>query len=158
MKGHFRMGERLEAPVLHLDTVQFLPGWEVRPLPEKQRLVEEFLDGHGAWVIDGNYTKLSQERRLLEADRIVLLRFGRLTRLRRVWRRYRRYKGRGRPDMTEGCNEKLDREFVRWVLWKGCDREKQRGLDAIAAQYPEKTVVLRNQRELDAFRRQLADG
>ena len=53
------LGEISGAPVLHLDTVQFLPNWEIRDPEEKQRLVEEFLDSHLSWVIDGNYRKLS---------------------------------------------------------------------------------------------------
>ena len=30
--------------MLHLDKVQFLPGWEVRDLEESRAMVEEFLD------------------------------------------------------------------------------------------------------------------
>ena len=53
------LGEITGAPVLHLDTVQFLPNWEVRDMAEKQRMVEDFLDSHLSWIIDGNYRKLS---------------------------------------------------------------------------------------------------
>ena len=44
--------------VLHFDTVQFLPGWDVRDEAEKRRITKEFMDTHTAWVIDGNYSKL----------------------------------------------------------------------------------------------------
>ena len=67
------LGEKYSADVLHLDCVHFLPGWEIRSKEEKEELVRAFLDGHSEWVIDGNYTKLSFERRMLEADMIVFL-------------------------------------------------------------------------------------
>ena len=146
-----RLGELTGAPVLHLDTVQFLPGWEIRPTEEKQALVREFLDSHSAWVIDGNYTKLSYERRLEEADQVVFLLFNRFASLRRVVRRYRRYRGKSRPDMAEGCCEKLDAEFIRWVLWEGRTRTKRDGFERKRKACGGKAVVLNTQRQIDRW-------
>ena len=106
-------------PVLHLDTVMFLPDWQERPQDEQLAIVQAFMDAHENWVIDGNYSNLLQPRRLAEADEIVLLLFNRFAALRRVTLRYRRYRGKSRPDMAVGCEEKLDAAFVRWVLWGG---------------------------------------
>ena len=152
------LGEISGAPVLHLDTVQFLPNWQVREAEEKQRLVEDFLDSHPSWVIDGNYRKLSYDRRLREADQIWILLFGRATRLWRVCRRYRQYKGKSRPDMAEGCPEKLDGEFVRWVLWDGCTPESRERMYDVVRQYPEKSHLLENQRQVDACLRLFREG
>lgn len=147
-----RLHERYQVPALHLDTVQFLPDWEVRSDAEKQAIVRSFLDEHsGGWVIDGNYNGLSYERRCEEADVIIQLLFGRLDCLFRCVRRYRTYKGKSRPDMTAGCNEKIDGEFVRWILWDGRSRKIRERYRRVREQYPEKTVVLRNQRQLDAY-------
>lgn len=144
-----RLGELTGAPVLHLDTVQFLPDWEIRPEEEKQALVKDFLDSHLAWVIDGNYHKLSFDRRLAEADQIWILLFDRFTRFSRVLRRYRRYRGQSRPDMAEGCPEKLDGEFARWVLWDCCTPEKAERFKDVVRQYPEKSHLFTNQRQVD---------
>ena len=152
------LGEITGAPVLHLDTVQFLPNWQVREAEEKQRLVEDFLDSHSSWIIDGNYRKLSYERRLREADQIWILLFCRATRLWRVCRRYRRYKGQSRPDMAEGCSEKLDVEFIRWVLWDGCTPESRERMHDVVRQYPEKSHLLENQRQADACLRLFREG
>lgn len=145
-----RLGELTGAPVLHLDTLQFLPGWEIRPREEKEALVADFMDSHSAWVIDGNYTKLSYERRLAEADQIWILLFNRFVRLGRILRRWRRFQGRSRPDMAEGCPEKVDGEFVRWVLWDGCTPEKHEHMKDVVRQYPEKSHLLTDQRQVDA--------
>ena len=61
------------------------------------------------------------------------------------------YKGKNRPDMTEGCNEKLDREFLRWILWDGRSKEIRQRYQRIREQYPDKVIVIRNQRQLDSY-------
>ena len=152
------LGRRYGVPVLHLDRVQFAPGWVERPLDAKVADVQRFLDGHGdgGWVIDGNYAALLQERRLEESDRIVILAFGRWTCLRRVLARYLRYHGRARESMAEGCDEKIDLEFIWWVLHEGRSRSHREALRAIRDRWPDRTVIIRNQRQLDAFYRPMA--
>ena len=149
------LGERYQIPVLHLDRVHWTANWTERDDAEKRQIVRDFLDKNDSWVIDGNYSSLYQERRLEEADHILLLLFDRFTCLGRVLRRYSRYKGKTRPDMGEGCEEKVDAAFVRWVLWEGRSRKIRQNYARIAARYPEKTLILRNQRALDAYMRRL---
>ena len=74
-----RLGERYGLPVLHMDTVHFLPGWVERPFAEEEAIVRQFLDENaGGWVIDGNYSKTCYARRLEEADKIIVLDEGRV--------------------------------------------------------------------------------
>ena len=148
------LGAKLGLPVLHMDTVHFLPGWQVREMDEKRRMVETFMKNDD-WVIDGNYTNLFYRERMEQADRIIFMNFNRLTCLRRVLRRYLENRGRSRASMAEGCNEKIDAEFIRWVLWGGRTRRARRRNADIAREYAPKTTILRNQRELDAFRQQM---
>ena len=145
-----RLSEITGAPVLHLDTVQFLPDWEIRPEEEKRAMVRDFLDSHLAWIVDGNYTKLSYERRLEEADQIWILLFNRVTRFCRILRRYWQYRGETRSDMAEGCPEKVDAEFARWVLWDCCTPEKAERFRDVVRRYPEKSHLLENQRQVNA--------
>lgn len=149
------LGERYGAPVLHLDTVQYLPDWAQRDKEEQRRIVGDFLDSRDAWIIDGNYSALFWERRLAEADRIVLLLFPRWICLWRVWRRYRTYSGRNRPDMADGCAERLDREFVLWVLRDGRSPGHKARYRWIRDTWPEKTVLLRTRRQVEKFKEDL---
>ena len=148
-----RMGKKYAVPVLHIDTIQFLPGWVVRPQEEKMALMQEFLDSNDSWVIDGNYSALYQARRLEEADRIILMEFNRFASLWRAWKRYRKYRGQARTSMAEGCPEKMDAAFVKWILWEGRGAKKQQHFREIEQQYPDKTIVIRNQRQLDQYMR-----
>ncbi len=141
------LGQRLEAPVLHLDTVQFLPGWQERDREEARALVEGFLH-QPAWIIDGNYREFCEERRMDEADIIVFLNFPRLTCFLQALKRYRRYKGRTRASMAEGCPEKFDWEFVRWLLWEGRVRARRHRFRDITRRYAEKVVVCRSRNDV----------
>ena len=131
------------------------PGLGRTPQPAQQADVAAFLDANSetGWVIDGNYTNLCYDRRLAESDRILILAFGRWACLRRVMERTRRYRGKTRPDMREGCTEKLDAEFVRWVLWDGRTKERRARFTAVTAAWPAKAEVLRSQRDLDRLYR-----
>ena len=83
-----KLAEQYNLPVLHFDKVQFRPNWEIRPQQSKEVMTKAFLDLHDSWVIDGNYSKLYFERRMAEADVIILLLFGRLSCLNRVHRQH----------------------------------------------------------------------
>lgn len=152
------LGEHYDICVLHLDRVHWLPGWKERAVAEKQEIVKDFLDKHSSWVIDGTYSKLFLERRLLEADEIVLMRFCRLACLWRAVKRYFAYRGRTRECMTEGCPEKIDLEFIWWILYKGRSGKHREILERVPAQYPDKTVVIQNQRQLTAYMRSVKSG
>lgn len=145
------LGAQRSVPVLHLDAVHFLPGWVERPLEQERELITRFLDENPAWVMDGNYTKTCLDRRLAEADQILVLYFGRFLCLYRVVRRWLQNRGRVRRSSAPGCEEKLDLEFICWVLWRGRSRAYRDRLAQIAQAYPDKFVLLRSQRQLDAW-------
>lgn len=144
------LGNLYGCAVLHLDTVQFLPGWVERDRQEARRMVCAFMDEHDAWVIDGNYGGFDQQRRLCEADRILIFDFPRLTCLRQAVGRYFVWRGKTRADMAEGCLEKMDLEFLWWIVWQGRTRDKRRHLQDIADQYAGKTTVVHSRAQADA--------
>ncbi len=151
------LGERYGIPVLHFDTVQFTPNWQERDREEAHRMVHEFME-NPEWVIDGTYSKFEYERRMDEADQIIFLDLPRLSCFFRALKRYVSFRGKQRPDMADGCNEKMDLEFIWWLLWKGRTRQKREKFQRVLDAYPEKTMVLKNQREIDHFLRETAPG
>lgn len=136
-------------PLLHLDTVQFLSGWRNRPIDEQRAMVRAFLDDHESWVIDGNYTNLYYRERLDDTDLIVVMLFNRFVRLHRTFRRLRAYRGQSRPSMTAGCEERMNADFVWWILHRGCDAKHMLEYRTVMERYAGKTVVLHNQRQLN---------
>ena len=145
------LAKKYQTDALHFDTVHFLPDWKMRSDEEKMRITEDFLNTHDSWVIDGNYSKLFYERRMEEAEVIILLLFNRFSCLHRAYRRYIRYKNTTRPDMAEGCKEKFDSAFVRWILWGGRTKRAKERYKGLISKYGDKTIVIYNQKQLDTY-------
>ena len=146
------LGQRYNCPVLHLDTVQFQENWQERPRQAANARVEAFLDREETWVIDGNYLwDFSIRRRCREADRIVQLLLPRGLCLWRAIRRYLKNRGKVRDSMAPGCREKMDWEFVRWILWDGRRTRFRAAYRAIAEEYGEKVQVCRSRRAVKAL-------
>lgn len=144
-----QLGREYGLPVLHLDQVHWLPGWVERSLQEEKAEIETFLDQNEGWVIDGNYSSSLYDRRMEEADYILWLCFNRMLCLWRVAKRYWQNRGRTRDSMTQGCEEKLDLEFIWWVLYEGRSPRKEVAYRQLAARYPDKVAVLRSPRQLE---------
>ena len=146
------LGKHHGLPVLHLDSIHFLPKWKIRDKDERASLYRQFLAQHpDGWVIDGNYTALDYEKRLEEADVILLLLFPRLLFLWRCYKRYQTHRNRVRESMAAGCEEKLDAEFIRWILWESRTAKRRARYRTIMKRYPEKVTVLKSQRQIDRY-------
>jgi len=101
-------------PVLHLDRLFWLPGWEHRTRDEFDTLLADEL-AKPRWIIDGDYNRTLEER-LKWCDAVVLLDYPGIVCAAGIVRRRLQHRGKTRASMTEGCNERLDPKFVRWVL------------------------------------------
>lgn len=145
------LGQKLDIPVLYLDTVYWLENWQVRPSEESKAIVADFMNSNDNWVIDGNYKAMLQAERLAQADMIVFFNFNRFTCFFRGLGRYLKYKGKTRPDMADGCNEKFDFEFMKWILIDGRTPQKKKAYENMCKKYADKVFVLRNQAQLDDF-------
>lgn len=135
---------------LYLDTVQFLPNWVERDRAEAREIVRQTME-KSAWVIDGNYRSFLFEERITDADEIVFMNYPRGICLWRAIKRYWEFRGKTRASIADGCIEKLDREFVWWILYKGRTKERAGWFWDAVRRYPEKSVVIRNDRELGAY-------
>ena len=149
-----RIAERLRLPVVHLDRMYWRAGWNPTPADEWRRTVESAIDGE-RWVMDGNYSG-TMDMRVRAADTIIFLDLPRMLCLWRIVRRNLQFRGRTRPDMTPGCDERLTWEFVRWV-WKYPRRQRVQVLRRLeaAAHEGKHIIILRSRRAVEEFIREL---
>lgn len=126
-----KLAKHYHLPVLHLDSVHFKENWQERTDEEMTQSVLEFLNSNSDWIIEGNYTRICSQR-FREADQLIYLSYNRFVCLRNVIQRYKKYKNDTRPDMAKGCEEKLDREFLSWVFFKGHSRKQKAKYKKIA--------------------------
>ena len=143
-----RLGEISGLPVIHLDTVFWRPNWEPTPKEEWKAKVEEMMKAD-AWIMDGNFGG-TRELRMRAADTIIMLDLPRRVCMYRIMKRAIVYRGKKRPDMAEGCLEKMDLDFISWV-WNYRKRGRLRALDEIGRLNGKEFVVLKNHREIEDY-------
>ena len=118
-----QLGEALNIEVKHLDKFYWQAGWTKPSNHDWLKTVAELTSGD-SWILDGNFGG-TLELRLNRCDTIIVLDMPRLLCLWRVTKRRLLYGNRSRPDMAEGCAEKLDLEFISWV-WNYSRRSRPR--------------------------------
>jgi adenylate kinase family enzyme len=150
-----KLGDLLDLPIVHLDALHWRPGW-VEPPEDEWRALQEAAVAQQRWIIDGNYGS-TLDIRLAAADAIIFLDLPRTLCVWRIFLRWLRYRGRSRPDMAEGCPEKLDWGFVRWV-WDYPHRSRPIVLEKLARLAQDKAVfVLRRPRDVARFLAQMRE-
>jgi adenylate kinase family enzyme len=144
-----RLGEILNLEVLHLDKLHWRPDWQKPPKDEWEKNVGELLK-KDSWIMDGNFGG-TMEMRLAACDTAIFLDLPRTVCLYRVFKRWLTYRNTNRPDMTEGCNEKIDLEMLRWV-WTFPQRAKPQIEKRLEKIKGEKTIIrLRSSQEVEEF-------
>jgi adenylate kinase family enzyme len=107
------LAARTGLPLIHLDKEFWQPGWVERQRSAWRQRVVEIAAGE-RWIMDGNYAG-SLDLRLPRADTVIWFDYPTSVCLGRVlWRVMSTY-GQVRYDMAEGCPERLDAGFLRYV-------------------------------------------
>lgn len=142
------LGQRLNLSVVHLDKLFWEPGWAEPDAEQFRERVREAVAGD-AWVCEGNYARRTFDLRLPRADLVIWLDTPRLTCFMRVLLRLLR--NQPRPDRAEGCEERLDVEFLKFV-WT-FDRGYRQGIEAVRQKVGPQVPVLHLQgkRQVRAF-------
>lgn len=147
-----RLGDNLDIKVHHLDTFYWRPGWVEAPLEDVISAQKEELS-HDKWIMEGNYSNSFHLRSEL-ADTIIYLELPLLVCLYRVIKRWLSNLGKTRPDMGKGCNEKLDWQFVKFIMTTYFPRKKDMKMRFADLQKsdPEKLIViLKSKHDIDGY-------
>ena len=131
----------LKISVHHLDTLGWQAGWVATPREEFDEEVSKLILNE-KWIIDGNYGR-TFDVRFEQADTIFFLNMSRTRCLYRVFKRRILNHGKSRPDMKEGCPEKLDFEFIKWV-WHYKKHKSPKILEKLKILEKEKKVIVFN--------------
>ena len=146
-----KLARHYSIPKLHMDTLQFQPGWQDSDRDWMHNEMKTFLVKNENWVIDGNYSWCYYEERMEQADQIIFLNFSAWNCLLRAFKRYLKYRGKVRESMAKGCPEQFNWEFIRWILWDGRSSVHKEQYKQICLDFAQKITIIHNQRELDQF-------
>ena len=143
-----QLGEITGLPVVHLDKLFWQPGWVESTKEEIDGKIFRELE-KDRWIIDGNYTR-TMPRRLERCDTVIYLDFSRIACLAGVAKRVLSTYGTVRPDMAEGCPERFDPEFVKWV-WNFNKTKREKICRMLNEAEGIETIVLKNRRAVKLF-------
>lgn len=101
-------------PLVSLDALFWKPGWVASDKAEfRERLTEVALQPR--WIMDGNFPSHLVELRRGACDTLIWFDLPRTTCMLGILKRIAGSFGKVRPEMAEGCPEKIDFEFFRYV-------------------------------------------
>ena len=133
-----------------------MSGWEPTPKEEWRSTVEALVRSE-QWIMDGNYES-TLDIRLCGCDTVVFIDRSRLLCVWRVFFRQIRHMGRRRPELPEGCPERLTREFLSWI-WTYPSRRRQDILRRLGLLSESKrVVVLRSRNSIEEFFRDVCEA
>ena len=143
-----KLAEIYSIPVLHLDTVKYRSDRSERPNEERIEIVKKFLAENENWIIDGNYKSVCPERYEI-TDMTILLHINRFV---CYWSAKKRAKRRKYQQDTDfPCEDKFDKEFKNWLLWKGRTRERKKLFYDILNRTKGEKVILKSRRQINKF-------
>ena len=144
-----KLGEKTGLPVVHLDQIYWEPGnWKHLEKPEFERRLAVELE-KPRWILDGNFNR-TMEVRLERCDTVIYLDFPRLVCLKNWLGRVIQNWGHHRPDMTPGCNEWIDPEFVKWI-WNFNKQNRARYYALLNDAKDKQVIILKSRRQVQKF-------
>lgn len=144
-----RLSRILNIEVIHLDSLYWHPGWVETPKAEWRSLVERLI-AQDTWIMDGNYSG-TLDLRIPACDTVIFLDLPPRVCLWRVMKRTAKYRNRRRPDMANGCKERLSFEFMAWI-WNYQKRTKPKIVELLKQYERDRTIIwLKSQTEIERF-------
>ena len=143
------ISEKKNIPVLHLDSIKWDKEWKAIDDSLVLPQISDFM-AKDSWIIDGYYKYLLYDKRLEDADMIVLLLLPGLTCFYRAVKRtkYRR---------KDGYKNDLNWWFVKFILFGCRNKERRQTYAEIIDKYKDKTVVLKTNRQVSEFMKDILD-
>ncbi len=143
-----QLGDRTGLPVVHLDKLFWKPGWVESGREEIDEIIRREME-KDRWIMDGNYNRTLQ-RRLGYCDTVIYLDFSRFACLIGVLKRVITTHGTVRPDMGEGCPERFDLDFLKWV-WNFNKSKRSQYYAMLNALKDKQVIILKSRREVKSF-------
>lgn len=144
------IGEALGIEVIHLDALFWKPGWVESELEEFSAAQREIVKKQ-QWIMEGNYSN-TFDIRADRCDTVIYLELPLYICLYRVLKRWITNIGRTRPDMAEGCQEKMDWPFIKFIITTYGSRKKKMAERLMKFQAAgKKVIVLKGQEEIELY-------
>ena len=134
--------------LIHLDKEFWNNGW-IETAREDWVKKQKCLISGDKWIVDGNYGG-TMDIRLEKADTVICFELSKAVCLLSYFKRVITNVNKVRPDMPEGCPEKFDFEFMKYI-WNFPKTSGQRNIDRLEISRDKKIIVFKNRREANKY-------
>ncbi|HAC0123453.1 TPA_asm: AAA family ATPase [Listeria monocytogenes] len=108
-------GKHYDFEVCHLDKLFWQENWNAVAKADFEDKVDNIMSSKKKYIIDGDYF-FNLEKRLEHADLVIWIKIPLFLCVANIIKRRFKYMTNVRPDVTEGCDEKLNLSFLLYAL------------------------------------------
>ncbi|EAA0403361.1 ATP-binding cassette domain-containing protein [Listeria monocytogenes] len=109
------LGKHYDFEVCHLDKLFWQENWNAVAKTDFEDKVDNIMSSKKKYIIDGDYF-FNLEKRLEHADLVIWIKIPLFLCVANIIKRRFKYMTNVRPDVTEGCDEKLNLSFLLYAL------------------------------------------
>ncbi|KXS67405.1 ATP-binding cassette domain-containing protein [Listeria monocytogenes] len=109
------LGKHYDFEVCHLDKLFWQENWNAVAKADFEDKVDNIMSSKKKYIIDGDYF-FNLEKRLEHADLVIWIKIPLFLCVANIIKRRFIYMTNVRPDVTEGCDEKLNLSFLLYAL------------------------------------------
>ncbi|EKZ4851564.1 AAA family ATPase [Listeria monocytogenes] len=109
------LGKHYDFEVCHLDKLFWQGNWNAVAKADFEDKVDNIMSSKKKYIIDGDYF-FNLEKRLEHADLVIWIKIPLFLCVANIIKRRFKYMTNVRPDVTEGCDEKLNLSFLLYAL------------------------------------------
>ena len=153
------LGAIRDIEVVHLDRYFWQSGWTVYPRTERISIQQQLMQKKKRWIMEGSYIG-SSDGRLDAADTIIFLDTPSLLCAWRVIKRHAaKHRQHERPDLPEGCADRLSlTSLLKILFFPMCGKAQlRRKIGAREQRSARKICVLHSNSDVELFLRELSN-
>ena len=121
-----RIAGALKLEVIHRDQISWMENWVLRDEKDQIQMIKD-LTSKDQWIFDGNKFSASKEDGRFETvDVLIHLNTHPLLCFIRTLVRYLKHKNKPRQDLAKGCDEDLDLNHLKYILYDYPKAKKKR--------------------------------
>ncbi|EAC2295605.1 ATP-binding cassette domain-containing protein [Listeria monocytogenes] len=109
------LGKHYDFEICHLDKLFWQENWNAVAKADFEDKVDNIMSSKKKYIIDGDYF-FNLEKRLEHADLVIWIKIPLFLCVANIIKRRFKYMTNVRPDVTEGCDEKLNLSFLLYAL------------------------------------------
>ena len=147
------LAEKLHMDYLHLDPIVYKYSWDKPEFNEMESKVKDMLT-KPSWIIDGNFL-FNALNRFDECDSVIFLDFNRFICTYSVLKRHNKYKGKHRDSRSDFCDEKITKNYLKWVFKDFYKTSRKTILKFIKENPDKKVIIFKNRRQVNKYLRGL---